>query len=65
MTEHPLVLTPIGVEGLGALVAGDLAEASKLTGYDLPGEYLDANAWLWELRLEQVAQTPADEPWVA
>lgn len=65
MTEHPLVLTPIGAAGLGALVAGDLTEASRLTGYDLPGEYLDANAWLWELRLEQVAQTPADEPWVA
>ncbi|MET0843294.1 MAG: GNAT family N-acetyltransferase [Mycetocola sp.] len=67
MTAHPddLVLTPIGVAGLAALVAGDLAEASRITGYDLPDEYLDANAWLWELRLEQLQETPDDEPWVA
>jgi RimJ/RimL family protein N-acetyltransferase len=59
-----IVYAPIGKAGLGALVAGDLAEASRLTGYALPEAFL-ANAWLWELRHQQVQAAPEDEPWVA
>ena len=59
-----LVFAPLGAAGLGALVAGDLAEASRLTGFDLPDGYL-AYSWLWQLRLEQLRATPTDERWVA
>ncbi|GHD42131.1 N-acetyltransferase [Mycetocola manganoxydans] len=59
-----VILTPIGTAGLRALVSGNLAEASRITGFDLPEEYLTAS-WLWQLRLEQLEERPADEPWVA
>lgn len=59
-----IVFAPIGAAGLRALVAKDLADASRLTGFDLPAEYLDAG-WLWQIRHDQLAAVPDDEPWVA
>ncbi|MET0932383.1 MAG: GNAT family protein [Mycetocola sp.] len=59
-----LLFSPIGADGLRALVAGNLADASRITGFDLPEEFL-ANSWLWELRYEQLQSSPEDEQWVA
>ena len=59
-----LLITPIGAAGLSALVSGNLADASRITGFDLPETFL-SYSWLWELRLEQLQATPEDEPWVA
>ncbi|MCP2032233.1 RimJ/RimL family protein N-acetyltransferase [Okibacterium sp. HSC-33S16] len=59
-----VTFVPLGAAGLRALTAGDLAEASRVTGFDLPEEYLE-HTWLWELRLAQVEREPADEEWVA
>jgi ribosomal-protein-alanine N-acetyltransferase len=59
-----ITFTPLGAAGLHALTAGNLAEASRITGYDLPEEYLE-HAWLWELRSIQLDEEPADENWVA
>ena len=59
-----LTFVPLGAAGLHALTAGNLAEASRITGFDLPGEYLE-HAWLWELRSLQLDDEPADEEWVA
>ena len=66
MTEprDGVAFSPLGVAGLRALLARDLVEASRLTGFDLPAEYLDAE-WLWQYRSDQLAAVPADEPWVA
>lgn len=63
-SNDELLFTPIGAAGLRALVAGDLAAASRITGFDLPEAFL-ANSWLWELRHEQVLRAPDDEEWVA
>ena len=62
--DDGILFAPIGAAGLEALLARDLPEASRLTGFDLPDEYLDSG-WLWQLRLDQLAQAPGDEPWVA
>lgn len=59
-----ITLVPLGASALRALIAGDLAEASRITGFALPEEYLE-HTWLWELRSAQLAADPADEPWVA
>lgn len=66
MTESgdELLFSPIGAAGLRALVAGNLADASRITGFDLPETFL-ANSWLWEIRHEQLQSSPEDEPWVA
>ncbi|MET0480788.1 MAG: GNAT family N-acetyltransferase [Mycetocola sp.] len=64
ISSDDLVLVPIGAAGLRALAAGDLTAASRITGFDLPEEYLSA-LWLWQLRHEQLQSTPSDEPWVA
>lgn len=59
-----ITFVPLRSAGLHALTAGNLAEASRITGYDLPEEYLE-HAWLWELRSIQLKNEPADEEWVA
>ena len=59
-----ITFVPLRATGLHALTAGNLAEASRITGYDLPEEYLE-HAWLWELRSIQLGEEPADEEWVA
>jgi RimJ/RimL family protein N-acetyltransferase len=59
-----ITFVPLGAAGLHALTAGNLAEASRITGYDLPEEYLE-HAWLWQLRSAQLNEEPADEDWVA
>jgi RimJ/RimL family protein N-acetyltransferase len=48
---------------LTALVEGDLATASALTGVALPPFFLE-EGWLWRLRLDQVGADPAAQAWV-
>ena len=47
-----------------ALVAGDLAAASAAAGVPL-SEYLLGEAWLWRIRLDDIARDPASAAWVA
>jgi ribosomal-protein-alanine N-acetyltransferase len=49
---------------MSALIAGDLAAASASAGVPL-SEYLLGEAWLWRIRLDQVARDPASAGWVA
>ena len=48
---------------LTALLDGDLATASALTGVVLPPFFLE-EGWLWRLRLDQVRADPAAQEWV-
>lgn len=51
---------------LEALVAGDRATAAERTGVAI-SEFLAGEecAWLWRIRLEQIARDPASADWVA
>lgn len=51
-------------EAMTALVAGDLAAASAAAGVPL-SEYLLGEAWLWRIRLGDIARDPASAAWVA
>ena len=57
-------LVPLGVPVMQALVAGDLDTASQQAGAPLT-PYLVGEGWLWRIRLEQVASSPADLEWIA
>ncbi|MFI6977109.1 GNAT family N-acetyltransferase [Embleya sp. NPDC050154] len=51
---------------LGALVAGDLAEARRQTGLDLPEFFVSDRArGLWRRRFDQVTAEPESAPWLA
>ena len=54
-------LTP---ETLSALIAGDLSGASAAAGAAMT-PYMAEESWLWEVRLEQIVDDPADAEWVA
>jgi RimJ/RimL family protein N-acetyltransferase len=51
-------------ETMTALIDGDLAAASASAGAPLT-EYLVSEAWLWQIRREQIARDPASAEWVA
>ena len=51
-------------EVMRSLVAGDLAAASAAAGVPL-SEYLLDEAWLWRIRLDDIARDPASAAWVA
>jgi len=51
-------------ETLAALIDGDLGAASKAAGTEL-SQYLVDEAWLWQIRLEQVRTDPASAEWIA
>jgi [ribosomal protein S5]-alanine N-acetyltransferase len=48
---------------LAALLDGDLATASSLTGVVLPPFFLE-EGWLWRMRLDQVRADPVAQEWV-
>jgi [ribosomal protein S5]-alanine N-acetyltransferase len=56
-------LVPLRPPILEALLAGDLARASDAAGHALPPEFLDDER-LWRLRLGQVREDAAMEPWL-
>ncbi len=57
-----LVLRTLPQSSLAALVAGDLAEASRLAGCDL-GDFPDEERAIAEMRLKDLAADPAYLPW--
>jgi hypothetical protein len=59
-----LRLVPLSVATMRALVAGDLAAASAASGITAT-PYLADHAWLWNIRLPQVAADPAALGWIA
>ena len=59
-----LRLVPLSVATMRALVAGDLAGASATAGITATS-YLADHAWLWKVRLPQVAADPAALDWIA
>jgi RimJ/RimL family protein N-acetyltransferase len=63
--ETPVLrLVPLSVATMRALVAGDLAAASAASGITAT-PYLADHAWLWNIRLPQVAADPAALGWIA
>lgn len=66
-TAPPLVrLVPLPAEAMRALVAGDVSGASAVTGLALT-DFLasDDCTWLWQVRLQQIAEDPSSARWVA
>lgn len=64
METPELRLVPLSVATMEALVAGDLAAASGSSGITAT-PYLADHAWLWKIRLPQVAADPAALAWIA
>jgi ribosomal-protein-alanine N-acetyltransferase len=62
--EHQIRLAPLSVVTMRALVAGDLEAARREAGEELSPYFLD-EAWLWRIRLDQVAQDPGALAWIA
>ena len=59
-----LHLVPLSVDAMRALVAGELDAASEELGIRATPFLVD-HAWLWDIRLAQVAQDPAALAWIA
>ena len=59
-----LELVQLPVEAMDALIAGDLARASALSGTPLTPFFVD-QSWLWRIRAEQVRRDPDAAAWVA
>jgi RimJ/RimL family protein N-acetyltransferase len=49
---------------LTALIDGDLVAAGVAAGHPL-SPFLASEAWLWEIRRDQIAQDPASADWIA
>ena len=63
--ETPVLrLVPLSVATMQALVSGDLAAASAAAGITAT-PYLADHAWLWRVRLPQVAADPPALDWIA
>lgn len=73
MTQNPpptstrtVRLVPLPPKAMESLLAGDVAGASNTAGAALSGYLASADcAWLWRIRLDQVARDPVSEHWVA
>ena len=62
--EAPMVrLVLIPEAALEALLAGSLARASEIMGFELPDFYLVRHD-LWQYRLDQIRADPASAPWL-
>jgi RimJ/RimL family protein N-acetyltransferase len=57
-------LVPLPVAAMEALVAGDLDTACREAGAPLTPYFL-SEAWLWRIRLAQVAEQPEALAWIA
>ena len=62
MSTVRFVVLPLAA--MDALLAGDLARASEITGVTLTPFIQDEN-WLWAIRAEQIRQDPSYAEWVA
>jgi RimJ/RimL family protein N-acetyltransferase len=59
----PASFVPLPPPVLEALLDGDLAAASAVSGVALPPFFLE-EGWLWRIRLDQVRADPAAQDWV-
>ena len=53
----------LGAPAMRAMLEGDLPEASRLSGRQLPSFFL-GEKWLWEIRWDQLRTSPEDAPWL-
>lgn len=60
MTVSFVLLPP---DALRALLDRDLDAASQAAGVELPSVFLD-DAWLWQIRLDQIGENPSSAPWL-
>ncbi|OLT23891.1 GNAT family N-acetyltransferase [Actinomadura sp. CNU-125] len=61
----PLRFAELPRAAMRALLDDDLDRASATTGVELTGYFLtDEAKYLWRYRLDQLARTPADAPWI-
>ena len=63
MTDRQVSLVPLPAVALQSLLDGDLSGAGARVGVALPPFFLD-EAWLWRIRLPQLAARPGDAHWV-
>jgi RimJ/RimL family protein N-acetyltransferase len=62
--HHRIELVKLTVPVLEALVDGDLGRASAEAGVALTPHFLE-EAWLWRIRLDDIARDPAAVDWIA
>ncbi len=62
--DDQLVLVRLRAPALEALLRGDLDAASRAAGAPLTPWLLE-EGWLWRIRLDQLAENPADAEWIA
>ena len=58
-----ITMQPLGAPAMRAMLEGDLPEASRLSGRQLPSFFL-GEKWLWEIRWDQLRTSPEDAPWL-
>ena len=54
---------PLGQDVLDRLLRDDLRNASDAVGAELP-EFFLAEKWLWQIRYDQLKQSPESAPWL-
>lgn len=57
-------LVPLPPTAMQALIDEDLILASEIVGLELPAGFVD-DAWLWRIRIDQIAADPVSADWVA
>lgn len=53
----------LGAPAMRAMLEGDLPEASRISGRQLPSFFLEEQ-WLWKIRCDQLRASPEDAPWL-
>jgi ribosomal-protein-alanine N-acetyltransferase len=64
VTTRRVRLAFLGDEVYGLLLAGELAEASRRSGIELPEAFVTTESWLWPVFRAKVAADPSAEPFV-
>ena len=61
--ESDLTFLPMGLDVLDRVLRDDLRGASDAVGAELP-EFFRAEKWLWQVRSDQIRQSPGSAPWL-
>jgi ribosomal-protein-alanine N-acetyltransferase len=61
--EPDVTFLPMGPDVLDRLLQDDLRGASDAVGAALP-EFFRAEKWLWQIRSDQIRQSPGSAPWL-
>jgi ribosomal-protein-alanine N-acetyltransferase len=62
VTPRRVRLAFLGDEVYRLLEAGDLTEASRRAGIDLPGQFVTSESWLWPIFRAKIAADASSEP---